>query len=142
MVSDCEGLMPMTKLQDPVEVYRQAIEGAPKVVESHPPTIERAQVLPYPELTRLWVRVQISPFSTYPNLELTLLNPAGKPVATMFIIEAREPYQSLTLHLRQPPEAGEQYRLQIELSRDGDMLDKRQLDFELTFKEPTDARSE
>jgi hypothetical protein len=142
MVSDCEGLVPMTELQDPIEVYRQAIESAPRVVESHSPRFERADVLPYPELTRLWVRVQISPFSTYPNLELSLLDPAGKTVATMFIIEAREPYQSLTLHLRQPPQAGEQYCLQIELSRDGEVLDTREVDFALRFKEPTDARCE
>jgi hypothetical protein len=132
----------MTKLQDPIEVYRQSLESAPRVVESHPPTIERAEVLPYPELSRLWVRLQISPFSAYPNLGLTVLDSEGKTVATMFVIEAREPYQSLTLHLRQPPRVGDRYRLDIELSRDGEVLDTRQLDFALIFKEPTNDDSE
>jgi hypothetical protein len=128
----------MTELQDPVEVYRRSLASAPRVVESHPPTIERTQVLPYPELSRLWVRVQISPFETYPDLALTLLDPDGKVASTMFVIQAHEPYQSLTLHLRQPPRAGGLYRLEIELSRDGELLDARSIRFELTFKEPPD----
>jgi hypothetical protein len=126
----------MTDLQDPIEVYRQSLASAPKVVEFHPPTIERAEVLPYPDLSRIWVRVQTSPFSSSPNLGLTLLDPDGTVVSTMFIIEAREPYQSLTLHLRQPPRAEEQYRLEIELSRDEEVLDARLLSFALVFEEP------
>ena len=58
----------------------------------------------------------------------------------MVVVEARESYQSLTLHLRQPPRAGEQYRLEIELSRNGEMLDTRQIDFELTFRELPDVQ--
>jgi hypothetical protein len=132
----------MTELQDPVEVYRQSLVNAPRVVEAHPPVIERAQARPYPELTRIWVRIQISPFSTYPDLSLTLLCPDGDTVSTMFIVEAREPYQSLTLHLRQPPRSGETYRLEIELSRGGDVLDTSLLSFPLTFEEPPHAQSE
>jgi hypothetical protein len=127
----------MTELQDPVEVFRQSLNNVPRVVESHPPVIERVEVLPYPELTRIWVRIQIGPFSTYPNLTLSLLDPDGATVATLFIVEAREPYQSLTLHLRQPPRPGEQYRLDIELSRDTHTLDARLIPFSLVFKEPS-----
>jgi hypothetical protein len=126
----------VTELQDPIEVYRQSLASAPKVVEFHPPIIERADVLPYPDLSRIWVRVQTSSFSSSPNLALTLLDPDGTVVSTMFIIEAREPYQSLTLHLRQPPRAEEQYRLEIELSRDEEVLDSRLLSFALVFEEP------
>jgi hypothetical protein len=129
----------VTELQDPVEVYRQSLASAPRAVEFHPPTIERAQALPYPELSRIWVRIQLSPFATYPDLALNLLDPDGTTVSTMFIVEAREPYQSLTLHLRHPPRAGELYRLDIELIRNREVLDTRQLSFELTFKEPPDA---
>jgi hypothetical protein len=130
----------MTELQDPVEVYRQALANAPRVVEAHPPLIERAEAHPYPELTRIWARIQISPFSAYPDLALTLLDPDGIVVATMFVVEAREPYQSLTLHLRRPPRPEEPYRLEIELSRDGDVLDTRILSFALTFQEPPHAQ--
>jgi hypothetical protein len=132
----------MTELQDPVEVYRQSLASAPRVEEAHPPVIERAEALPYPELSRLWVRIQTSPFSTYPDLTLTLLDPDGAVVSSMFIVEARETYQSRTLHLRKPPRAGELYQLGIELSRDGDVLDTCLLSFSLTFKEPPDAKPE
>jgi hypothetical protein len=132
----------MTKLQDPVKVYRESLASVPRVVEAHPPAIERAEVLPYPELSRLWVRIQIGPFATYPDLALSLLDPDGNPVSEMFIVEARQPYQSLTLHLRHTPRAGEVYRLDIVLCRNGQVLDTRQLNFELTFKEPPDAPRE
>jgi hypothetical protein len=133
----------MTELQDPVEVYRQSLANAPSVEELHPPVLERVEVLPYPELSRLWARVQLSPFSTYPNLALTLLDPDGTTVSTLFVVEARQPYQSLTLHLRQPPRAGEQYRLKIELSRDDETLDSQLIPFALVFKEPSHgARAE
>ena len=126
----------MTELQDPIEVYRQSLANAPGVAELHPPTIERAEVLPYPDLSRIWVRIQISPFSSPPNLALTLLDPEGNTASTMFIIEAREPYQSLTLHLRQPPRVEEQYRLEIELNRDEVVLDTRLVNFALAYEEP------
>jgi hypothetical protein len=133
--------MGITELQDPVEVYRQSLASAPPVVEEHSPVIERAEARLYPELTRLWVRIQISPFVTYPDLALSLLDPDGCPVSTMFIVEAREAYQSLTLHLRQPPRADESYRLEIELSRNGEVLDTRLLHFSLTFQEPPHAQT-
>jgi hypothetical protein len=132
----------MTELQDPVEVYRQALANAPRTVEEHPPVIQRADARPYPELTRIWVRVQISPFSAFPDLAFTLLDPEGNPVSTMFVVEAREVYQSLTLHLRRPPLPDEAYRLVIELTRDGNLLDTRSLNFPLTFQEPPHAYPE
>jgi hypothetical protein len=126
----------MTELQDPVDVFRQSLDNLPRTTELHPPLLERAEVRPYPDLSRIWVRVQISPFATYPNLALTLLGPDGGIVSNLFVVEAREPYQSLTLHLRQPPIAGEQYQLEIELSRDDRTLDTRRISFALDFKEP------
>ena len=126
----------MTELQDPIEVCRQSLADVPRVVELHPPILERAEVLAYPDLSRVWVRIQTSPFSTSPNLDLTVLDPDGNVVSSMFVIEAREPYQSLTLHLRQPPRAQEQYRLAIELSREEEVLDTRLIDFALVFEEP------
>jgi hypothetical protein len=132
----------MTELQDPIELYRQSLANAPKMEELHPPTFERVEVLPYPDLSRLWARVQISPFSSYPDLGLTLVDPDGNTVSTLFVVEARQPYQSFTLHLRQPPRAGDLYHLEIELSRGGEVLDVRRVDFPLTFKEPADGHSE
>lgn len=126
----------MTELRDPVEIYREALKQVAPVTEDRPPQVLRAEVWPYPDLKRLWVRLQTSPFASYPNIALTARDPDGGIVATMFVVEARETYQSLTVHLRQPPRPGEQYQLEIELSRDEQILDTRTLSFELTFKEP------
>jgi hypothetical protein len=129
----------MTELQDPVEVFRQSLADAPKVVEARPPVIERAAVLPYPDLARVWVRIQTSPFSSFPDLALTLQDPDGATCATMFVVEAREPYQSLTMHLRQPSRAGEVYQLRVELLRDHQELDSRLIQFVLAHEEPPNA---
>lgn len=129
----------MTEMDDPLEIYRRSLAEAPRVVEEHPPRIERAEVWPYPELQRLWVRVQVSPFAAFPNLAFTVTDPDGTVVCTMFMVEIREVYQSVTLHLRQGPRPAEPYRLLIELSRDEAELDTRLLDFELVFKDPARA---
>ena len=48
----------------------------------------------------------------------------------------RETYQSLTLHLRRPPPPGERYRLTLELTRDEQVLDTREIEFDLVFRDP------
>ena len=125
----------MTELRDPLEIYREALASVPIATEERSPAIERAEVWPYPELTRLWVRVEIGPFAARPNLELTLLDPAGQPVSQMVMVEIQQPYQSLTMHLRQLPRPGERYRLEIALTRDEETLDTRGVEFELVFRE-------
>jgi hypothetical protein len=124
------------ELRDPTELYRESLASIPAAVEAHPPVIERAEVWPYPDLDRLWVRVQISGFSRFPDLAFTVTDPEGQVVSAMFIVEVREPYQSLTIHLRQPPQPGGRYELEIELSRDEDPLDRRTIEFVLVYREP------
>jgi hypothetical protein len=126
----------MTELQDPTEIYRESLAGIPVPIEAQPPVIERAEVWPYPDLNRLWVRVQISTFARFPDLAFTITGPGGEVVTTMFIVEVREPYQSLTMHLRQPPQPEGRYELEIELSRDEDLLDRRTIEFVLAYHEP------
>ena len=127
----------MTQMPNPEDIWRESLSKAPPRVEEHPPIIQRAEAWPYPDLRRLWVRLEISPFAAFPNLELTLTDPDGQVVSGMFIVEVREVYQSLTLHLRQEPRRGERYRLAISLSRDEDVLDAHILDFDLVFRDPT-----
>src|SRR5512139_2234388 len=93
----------MTQMQDPNEIWRASLTEAGERKEEHPPTIQRAEVWPYPELDRLWVRLEISPFVAFPNLELTLFGPDGEAINSMYMVEVREAYQSLTIFLRQPP---------------------------------------
>ena len=126
----------MTKLKDPIEIYRDSLAGTPERIEPHPPVIERAEVWPYPDLKRLWVRVQVSAFAAFPNLALTVTGPDGDVACSMFMVEIRDPYQSVTLHLRREPAPGASYRLEIELMRDEAILDTRAIDFELVFREP------
>lgn len=129
----------MTQMQDPDEIWRASLTGAGQRAEEQPPTILRAEAWPYPELDRVWVRVEIGPFVAFPNLEFILTGPGGEAVSSMFMVEVREPYQSLTLHLRQPPQPGKPYRLSIELTRDEQVLDTRSLDFDLVFRDPKGA---
>ena len=126
----------MPELEDPIEIYRRSLADLPAPVEPHPPVIQRVEAWPYPELTRLWVRVETSPFAAFPNLSIRLLGPDQAVVATMFMVEIRDPYQSVTLHLRKPPQPGEKYVLELELTRDEDELDSRRLEFALVFRDP------
>ena len=126
----------MTKLTDPIELYREALADAPAPTEDRPPTIERVEVWPYPDLQRLWVRLQTGPFAAFPDLSLTVRDPDDQEVCALFMIEIRQPYQSVTLHLRQTPRPGETYRLAIELLRGEATLDRRLVEFALVFREP------
>ena len=126
----------MTKLQDPIEIYRDSLAGTPERVESQPPVIERAEVWPYPDLKRLWVRVQVSLFAAFPSLGFTVTEPGGAVACSMFMVEIRDAYQSVTLHLRREPRPGASYRLEIELMRDEAVLDTKAVVFELVFREP------
>jgi hypothetical protein len=126
----------VTELRDPEEIYRESLASIPAVIEARPPVVERFEVWPYPDLTRLWVRVETSPFAAFPNLALCVLDPDGQTASSMFLVEIRERYQSLTMHLRQTPRAGALYRLELEISRDEATLDARAIEFELVFRDP------
>lgn len=126
----------MTELEDPIEIYRRSLASLPVPVETQPPAILRAEVWPYPGLDRLWVRVETGPFAAYPNLAITVLGPDGAVAATMFMVEIRDAYQSVTLHLRRPPQPGARYALELELTRDERTLDTRRLEFDLVFRDP------
>lgn len=125
----------MTQMQDPNEIWRASLTETARA-ETEPPRLLRAEVWPYPNLDRLWVRLEISPFAAFPNLELILLDPAGEAINSMFMVEVREAYQSLTLHLRQSPQPEQRYRLIVELTRDEQTLDTRELEFDLVFRDP------
>ena len=60
--------------------------------------------------------------SPYPNRELSIINSNGKPVANMLIVEHKENFTALTLHMRTPDTAG-QYTARAEMSHHGEMLE-------------------
>ncbi len=102
-------------------------------VDAGPLRIERMAVQPYPDLARLWVRVQLSPFEQPPNVRLLCLDADGQEAAEMLLVEWREPYISLTMHLKKPnPDAD--YVMRAELARDGQLLDTHDFAFRLVFE--------
>jgi len=98
--------------------------------------IERIAVHPYPDLTKLWVRVQLSSFATPIVVEITCLDQDGKEVGDMLLVDWRDPYISLTMHLKKPPQPDAAYVLLVRVERDEQALDSQQLDFPLVFVDP------
>ena len=100
--------------------------------DAGPTRIERMEVRPYPDLKRLWVRLQLSPFASPPSIRLLCLDARGEAAAEMLLVEWRDPYVSVTLHLR-TPEPGASYLLRAEVARNEELLDARDFPFVLTF---------
>ena len=104
--------------------------------ETEPPRIEKIEVYPYPNLTTLWIKMTLSYFKRYPNIELYLYDPDNKLIADMLLIEHRNFYVDITMHLRQSPRPGELYRLEAFLIRDDTILDEKHHEFTLVFVDP------
>ena len=109
-----------------------SLQGIPLNFEAGPLRIERMAVHPYPDLKRLWVRLQLSPFARPPNVLLQCLDQDGNEVAEMLLVEWRNPYISVTMHLRQSV-AGASYLLRAQVARDEELLDSREHPFILEF---------
>lgn len=109
--------------------------------EESPARIVDAVVYPYPDLQRLWLRVAVSAFAEYPDLDARVVDPTGREVASLAVIELHDEELSHTMHLRQPPHPDAVYKLELRLSRAGQVLDQKTVDFPLTFIDPDSARS-
>lgn len=114
------------------------LQEIPLNFDAGPLRIERMAVHPYPDLKRLWVRVQLSAFERPPNVLLQCLDADGREVAEMLLVEWRDPYISLTMHLRNGI-AGGSYTLRAELARDEELLDSKEYPFILEFREVEEA---
>ncbi len=104
--------------------------------ESEPPRIAGIEVYPYPNLTKLWIKMQLTYFKTYPNIELYLYDPDGQLLGDMLFVEHRNFYVDVTMHLRAAPRPGEPYRLEVFLIRDDTILDHQSKVFDLVFVDP------
>ncbi len=111
------------------------------VHEDEPPRFLRAQALPYPDLQRVWTRVQLTPFAGHPELEMAILDPDEQPEAVMTMVDVQFTYISLTLHLRRP-RPGQRYTLLLRLTREHTLLDQRAIPFDLVFVERDEAMAE
>ena len=83
--------------------------------ESEPPRFIRGQALPYPDLQRVWTRVQLTDFAGHPVLEMAILGPDGREEAVMVMVDVQFTYVSLTMHLKHSL-PGETYRLLLRLN--------------------------
>ena len=120
-----------------LDTARQAMSSGINLrFDSETIAIERMAVHPYPDLQRVWVRIQLSNFATPPDIRLACLDAAGNEVADMLLIEWQDPYISLTMHLRNPePQAS--YTLQAEVARNGELLTTQSMPFVLEFVDPS-----
>jgi len=68
--------------------------------------------------------------SPYPDIVLSILNSQGREVASLLIVEHKEQYTSLTLHLR-PADPVEQYIARAEMTYQDNPLDQVDVPFTL-----------
>jgi hypothetical protein len=93
-------------------------------------SIRKLRVIPLPDMKRVTVKMELSPFTEYPDLDISILSTEGEVVANMFVMEARDQVMALTLHLRQPePEA--LYTARLIVLRGEETLDQREVTFAL-----------
>jgi hypothetical protein len=93
-------------------------------------SITRLRVIPLPDMKRVTVEIELSPFSEHPNLDISIFSPEGEVIANMFVVEARDQVMALTLHLRQPEPAA-LYTAHLKVLREEETLDQRQTTFNL-----------
>jgi hypothetical protein len=91
--------------------------------------IIEAAALPAPDGYRVALRLTLTPFLEYPNLEIVLYRPPGEEERSLTIIGTMERELVLTLHVKQPV-AGT-YRVQIDLIYEGEVLQSRDVFFEM-----------
>jgi hypothetical protein len=68
--------------------------------------------------------------SPYPNLELSILNSRRQQIASLFIVEHKEKFTSLTLHLT-APDVQEQYTARAEMTYQDEIIDVVETPFSL-----------
>jgi hypothetical protein len=68
--------------------------------------------------------------SPYPNVELSILNSRRQQVANLFIVEHKERFTSLTMHLREP-DMHEQYTARAEMTYQDQIIDVVEVPFTL-----------
>ena len=97
-------------------------------------SILKLRAIPLPDMKRVTVEMELSPFVEHPNLDISILSPEGEIVANMFVVEARDQVMTLTLHLRQPePEAV--YTARLAVLREEETLDQHEVTFNLRREE-------
>lgn len=89
-----------------------------------------ASAQPAPDGRRVALNITLTPFLEYPNLEVVLYRPDGAEERSLTIIGTMERDLMVTLHIRQPLPGD--YRAQIDLIYDGEILQTQNVIFSVT----------
>lgn len=92
--------------------------------------ITAASAQPAPDGRRVALNITLTPFLEYPNLEVVLYRPDGAEERSLTIIGTMERDLMVTLHIRQPLPGD--YRAQIDLIYDGEILQTQNVIFSVT----------
>ncbi len=68
--------------------------------------------------------------SPYPNVELSILNSGRRQIASLFIVEHKEKFTALTLHLS-APDPQERYSARAEMTYQDEIIDVVEIPFTL-----------
>jgi hypothetical protein len=92
--------------------------------------ITEAKAQPLPDGRRVMLNITLTPFLEYPNLEVMVYRPDGQEERGMSIIGTMDRHLQLTLHVARPESSGE-YRAQIDLIHEGEVLQTESLKFSM-----------
>jgi len=90
--------------------------------------ITEATARPSPDGRRVALNIVLTPFLEYPNLEIVLFHPNGDEERSTSIIGAMDRHVAVTLHVNRPIAGGE-YRAQIDLMHENDVLQSQSVSF-------------
>ncbi|CAG0935867.1 hypothetical protein TFLX_04718 [Thermoflexales bacterium] len=91
--------------------------------------ITEAVVHPASDGRRVMLQITLTPFLEYPNLEVVLSRPDGEEERSLSIIGTMDRHVAVTLHIKQPMPGD--YRTQIDLLHEGDVLQTQHVTFSL-----------
>ncbi len=91
--------------------------------------ITEVQVQPAPDRRRVALFITLTPFLEYPNLEIVLYRPDGSEERSLTVVGTMDRHLTLTMHVKQPMPG--EYRAQIDLIHEGEVLQTQQLAFSL-----------
>jgi hypothetical protein len=91
--------------------------------------ITQVEARPAPDRQRVALLITLTPFLEYPNLEIVLYRPDGEEERSVTVVGTMDRRLALTLHVKQPMPG--EYRAQIDLIHEGDVLQTQQVAFSL-----------
>src|SRR5512135_2507667 len=91
--------------------------------------ITEAVARPAPDGRRVALLITLTPFLEYPNLEVVLYRPDGEEERSLTVVGTMDRHLALTMHVKQPLPG--EYRAQIDLIHEGEVLQRQEVAFSL-----------